>query len=184
MAKKLTLPFAALAVVLALVLPATAAAEDVLLPVGSWIKISSTAGMTISSELLGNVSCKEMTWEGELTENGGKLLIPGMKGSGKECSNGKKVVVMNETTLTTKIAEGEVEHGTTQLGFKATVGALACEWVGTGIAFTYTKGTDTGAFTAAAGITGKPTSCGNATLTMATTDQYLTEEGWKPVKWL
>jgi hypothetical protein len=183
MAKKLTLPFAALAVVIALAVPATAAAEDVLLPVGSWIKISSQS-MNIKSSLLGTISCKEMTWEGELTENGGKLKIPQMKGSGKECVNGTKGVVMNATEIKpTQIAEGEVGHGTLHWMFNATIGGVVtCTWEGNGT-FSYTKGTDSSAFTESA-ITGAPAPCGTAKVSGNATDQYLSGAEFLPVKWL
>ncbi|HEY2478388.1 MAG TPA: hypothetical protein VGI17_06620, partial [Solirubrobacterales bacterium] len=148
MAKKLTLPFAALAVVLALAVPATAAAEDVLLPVGTTIRIFTTT-TSIKSSTLGTISCKQMTWEGVLNENGGKLLIKEMPGSANECVNGTNTVVMNSMEIKpTKIEEAEAkeEKGTVHWRFNMTIGAATkCTFEGNGT-FTYTKGTDKSAF--------------------------------------
>jgi hypothetical protein len=189
MSKKLTLALAAVAVVLALVIPATATAEDVLLPVGTQIKVSTTKGFTIASSKLGNITCSEGTWEGELNENGGKLLIKSMKGSAKECkSTSGASVVMNSTFIEpTKIEEGEVEKGKLSWKFNLTVnGTVTCTLTSTTATFAWTIGGDKSAFNEDI-LTVTPVACGTSAkiLFAETTDQYKNEKGaWEPVKWL
>jgi hypothetical protein len=188
MSKKLTLPLAALAVVLALIVPATAAAEDVLLPVGTLIRVSTPKGLTIASTKTGNITCTEATWEGTLNENGGKLLIKKMEGFAKGCKTaGGTEVVMNSTFIEpTEIKEGEVEKGTLTWKFTATIGSLTCKYEGVGAGFTYTKGGDKSAFKEAS-LSVTPAACGTTAKVLAaeSTDQYFsTEKKWEPVKWL
>jgi hypothetical protein len=189
MAKKLTLPLAALAVILALIVPATAAAEDVLLPVGTEIKIS-TKVLKLTSSKLGTIECGETEWVGVLTENGGKLLIPKMPGSGKACFRAGAEVKMTETKIEpTKIAESEAEKGTGTISWTFAVelspGGTVCHFTGTNDVFTWTKGTDKSAVNAGA-LTVTPVACGTtaAVDALEMTDQYKGEKGWEPVKWL
>jgi hypothetical protein len=182
MAKKLTLPLAAVAVLLALVLPATAAAEDVLLPVGTLIKVSGK-NLTVQSATLGQIKCNKWEWQGKLKENGGTLLIESMPGSGSECINGTKTVVVNSTKIEPTKAVGE--SGT--LGYQLNVtigGSLTCAWTGTGV-WTFTKGTDEAA-PGESKLTASPAACGTSKVTGAFTDQYFNEETkmWESVKWL
>jgi hypothetical protein len=175
MVKKLSLLLAAVAV-LAFAVPAMASAHAVtskagtLAPKGTIIT-GTGSDVTLTSSVLGTITCTSLTLTGEITENNGTNVTG--KGTSNNppatgCTNNGNPVTVTSVAISRLAAEGTE----TNASFVATIDikkpseTLECTFTGTKVPFTYTVGGNSLVFKNAegGGILGTK-GCGSATLT-------------------
>jgi hypothetical protein len=177
MTKKFSLLLAAIAV-LAFAVPGMASAHavtskaNVLAPVGTEIT-GTGSDVTLTSNLLGAITCEKLTLKGKITKNDGST-VEGSGGAEKPptvgCKNGTNPVTVTSVTVTKLFAGTVGGVSKTYATFDATVDiekpgeTLECTFTGTEVPFTYTSGGNSIVFTEAAGIKGAPAACGTAKL--------------------
>jgi hypothetical protein len=188
MIKKLSLLLAAVAV-LAFAVPAMASAHKVTSKAGTLAAVGTIitgtgSDVTLTSSLLGPITCGTLTLTGELTVNDGTNVTG--KGTtnnppSTDCTNEGQPVVVTSVAISSLKAEGTE----TNVSFVATVDInspkpVECTFTGVKVPFTYTVGGDSIVFTKAAGITSTG-GCGPATLDGSFTIEIIKEGVSTPV---
>jgi hypothetical protein len=172
MLKRFGVRFMAVAL-LALVAPAAAGAALMTsspgtpMPTGT-VFFSTGKNITITSSLLGSITCAKLTYHQGLTKNetstveaeGAVEKMPEQE----SCANTGHLVTVTSIWLTKFVAGS----GGNTITFNATVDIkgppeIECTFTGTKVPFTYTSGSDTITFTEAGGITSTG-GCGTAKL--------------------
>jgi hypothetical protein len=172
-AKKLSMLFAAVAV-LAFAIPAMAsAAESTLTEAGTPVAVgkvlvgTNIGNVNLTSSALGTISCKKLTLKATVKKNeknnveaGGENASPPVE----DCTNGTKTVVVTKVTLN-KLASTADQVVTATFVATLDIGPeLECTFTGTNVEGDYKTGTDIITFKEAAGIVGSPILCGTAKL--------------------
>jgi hypothetical protein len=171
MAKKLSLLLAAVAVA-ALAVPVTANASSItssagkLAPVGTTLTATGT-DVNITSAILGSITCSTLTLDVTLDLNSGSTFTategPELPAQSGCVTNGRPFLITGvEVTHLVSTTSGT---GTSSfiLGLEIfTSPKVHCTFTGTKVPFTYVVGSDTIAFSNAAGVSGGP--CGTAKL--------------------
>jgi hypothetical protein len=150
MAKKFSLLMAAMAI-LAFAIPSFANASEMTNSGGGAtvvgtkvIGTSSSASVTLTTSLLGALSCEHVTLEGKLTVNSGGTVEGEGSGEGTQsgCTRSGSPITISDTTVT-NIKSTVSGIGTASFVTTATINTTVCHFTGTNVPFTYKSGTDT-----------------------------------------